>query len=126
MALPALDVSYVNDVRSRRRNHVSIDLNHKVGRLLPACSDRLHRVPQTRRRESAEANDSGLEEDASIPFVWFGIFDRVVICRWIIVCGGEVFCCFSHDELHTCIVKDYQRILNDSLTIAARADVQYC
>lgn len=86
-----------------------MNLHHKVGRLLPACSDRLHRIPKTWSRESAEANDCGLEEDASIPFVWFGIFDRVVVCRWIILCGGEMFCCFGHDEPHAYIVGDCMR-----------------
>jgi hypothetical protein len=63
----------------------------------------LHGIPETWRRESAEPNDTSLEEDASMPFVWLCIFDLVVIRRWIILCDGEMFRCFSHDEILSCL-----------------------
>jgi hypothetical protein len=107
MALPALDMRCVNAVRLRRRVYASISLHYEVGRLLPACSDGLHRVPEAWRCESAEADDSGLEEDASMPSVWLCISGLVVIRRWIVLCDGEMFCGFSHGEWLTCSAGNY-------------------
>lgn len=106
-ALPALFESFVNAGRSKGMIHVSTSLHHKVWRLLPTCADRLHRIPETWGRESAEANDGCLEKDASIPFVWLCIFGLLVICRWIILCDGEMFRRFSHDDRHACVADKY-------------------